>query len=328
MRPKTICLLTTLLLIFVTACSMPRITLFTDAADPLKEYTLEGSGSDKILLVSVQGTISDSPQKGLVRSSPSIVQQVVAQLKKAEQDKRVGAVLFKINSPGGTIIASDILYHEISSYQARTGAKIIVSMMDVAASGAYYMSLPADLIMAHPATITGSIGVIFLRPKVRGLMDKIGLGVDVVKSGKNKDMGSPFRNSTEEEQGIMQKTVDDFGARFLRLVQKHRKLTEGAIGEISTARVFTADEALKLGLVDKIGYIGDAVKEAKILAGLAEDAQVVVYRQTKFPDDNYYNVSGMVFGDEQRPLMNLTLPDSLTLHAGFYYLWPLAIAAE
>ena len=328
MRPKTICLIAALLLIFVTACSMPRIRLFTDAADPLKEYNPEGSGSDKILLVSVQGTISDAPQKGLVRSSPSIVQQVVAQLKKAERDKRIRAVLFKINSPGGTIIASDILYHEISSYQAKTGAKIIVSMMDVAASGAYYMSLPADLIMAHPTTITGSIGVIFLRPKVGGLMDKIGLSVDVIKFGRNKDMGSPFRNSTEEEQNIMQKTVNDFGARFLRLVQKHRKLNEGALGEISTARVFTADDALKLGLVDKIGYIGDAVKEAKALAGLAEDAQVVVYRQTRFPDDNYYNASGSLLEDEQRPLINLTLPDSFNLHAGFYYLWPLAIAAE
>jgi len=156
-----------IILILVTACSMPRIKLFTDAADPLREYTLEGSGSEKILLISVQGTISDMPQKGLVRSTPSMVQQIVSQLKKAEKDDRIRAVLFRINSPGGTIVASDILYHEISSYREKTGAKIVVSMLDVAASGAYYMSLPADMIMAHPTTITGSIGVIFLRPKVR-----------------------------------------------------------------------------------------------------------------------------------------------------------------
>ena len=243
-------------LILVTACSIPRIKLFTDAADPLKEYTLEGSGSEKILLISVQGTISDMPQKGLVRSMPSMVQQIVSQLKKAEKDNRIRAVLFKINSPGGTIVASDVLYHEISSYQDKTGAKIVVSMMDVAASGAYYISLPADMIMAHPTTITGSVGVIFLRPKVRALMDKIGLGVDVIKFGKNKDMGSPFRDSTEEEQKIMQKAVNDFGERFIRLVQKHRKLQEQAMGEVSTARVLTADEALKWGLVDKIGYLG------------------------------------------------------------------------
>ncbi|MBE0557001.1 MAG: S49 family peptidase, partial [Proteobacteria bacterium] len=192
-----------IVLLLVTACSFPRIRLFGDAPDPLREYTLEGSGSERILLISVQGTISDMPQKGLVRSAPSMVQQIAAQLQKAEKDDRIKAVLFKINSPGGTIVASDVLYHEISSYRDKTGAKIVASMMDVAASGAYYLSLPADMIMAHPNTITGSVGVIFLRPRVHGLMDKIGLGVDVIKFGKNKDMGSPFRDSTEEEQNIM-----------------------------------------------------------------------------------------------------------------------------
>ena len=326
---RTTRVITVIIVLFlVSACSMPRIGLFSDTADPLREYTLEGGGSEKILLISVQGTISDMPQKGLVRSTPSMVQQVVSQLKKAEKDERIKAILFKINSPGGTIIASDILYHEISSYRDKTGAKIVVSMMDVAASGAYYLSLPADVIMAHPTTITGSVGVIFLRPKVGGLMDKIGLGVDMIKFGRNKDMGSPFRDSTEEEKNLMQKTVNDFGERFIRLVQKHRRLQEPAMGEISTARIFTADEALKLGLVDKIGYLSDAVKEAKTLAGLAGDARLVVYRRVKFPDDNYYNVTGAALEDEHVPVVNIALPDSLNLHAGFYYLWPGAIAAE
>jgi protease-4 len=316
------------ILVLVAACSGPRIKLFTDAADPLSEYTLEGRAPESILLISVQGTISDTPQRGLIRSSPSTVQQIAAQLKKAEKDERIKAVLFKVNSPGGTIIASDILYHEISSYRNRTGAKIIVSMMDVAASGAYYLSLPADLIMAHPTTITGSVGVIFLRPKVGSLMEKIGLGVDVIKFGKNKDMGSPFRDSTEEEKNIMQNVVNDFGERFIRLVQEHRKLQEPAMGEISTARIFTANEALKLGLIDKIGYLSDAVNEAKKLAGLAEDARLVVYRREKFPDDNYYNVAGTAAENEHLPVINIALPDSLNLPTGFYYLWPGAIAAE
>ena len=315
-------------LVLLTACATPRIKLFTDAAEPLSEYTLEGRAPESVLLISVQGTISDAPQKGLVRSSPSAVERISAQLRKAEKDERIKAVLFKVNSAGGTIMASDILYHEISSYRDRTGAKIIVSMMDVAASGAYYLSLPADLIMAHPTTITGSVGVIFLRPKVGGLMDKIGLGVDVTKFGKNKDMGSPFRDSTEEEKNIMQNVVNDFGERFIRLVQKHRNLKEPAMGEISTARIFTADEALKWGLIDKIGYLSDAVTEAKKLAGLAEDARVVVYRREKFPDDNYYNVAGAAWGDEHSPVINIALPDSFSLPAGFYYLWPGAIAAE
>jgi protease-4 len=312
----------------ITACSGPRIKLFSDTIDPLKEFTLEGSGTDKILLIPVNGLISDRPKKGLIHTSASLVEQIVSQINKAEKDKQIKAVLFKINSPGGTITASDLLYHEISLFKERTGTKITVSMMDVATSGAYYISLPADLIMAHPTTVTGSVGVIYLQPKVGGLMDKIGLGVDVKKYGKNKDMGSPFRDSSEEEQKLMQKAVNDFGERFIRLVQKHRKPERQALSEISTARVFLAEEALKLGLVDKIGYLSDAVKESKMLAGISKDARVVVYRCNEFPEDNYYNTAGIASEDLNISVINIELPESLSLKTGFYYLWPGAIAME
>ena len=320
--------ITMLILMMVTACSGPRIKLFSDTIDPLKEFTLEGSGKDKILLIPVNGLISDMPKKGLIHTSASLVEQIVSQINKAEKDKQIKAVLFKINSPGGTITASDLLYHEISSFKERTGTKITVSMMDVATSGAYYISLPADLIMAHPTTVTGSVGVIYLQPKVGGLMDKIGLGVDVKKYGKNKDMGSPFRDSSEEEQKLMQKAVNDFGERFIRLVQKHRKPERQALSEISTARVFLAEEALKLGLVDKIGYLSDAVKESKMLAGISKDARVVVYRRSEFPEDNYYNTAGIASEDLNISVINIELPESLSLKTGFYYLWPGAIAME
>jgi protease-4 len=320
--------ITMLILMMIPACSGPRIKLFSDTIDPLKEFTLEGSGTDKILLIPVNGLISDRPKKGLIHTSASLVEQIVSQINKAEKDKQIKAVLFKINSPGGTITASDLLYHEISLFKERTGTKITVSMMDVATSGAYYISLPADLIMAHPTTVTGSVGVIYLQPKVGGLMDKIGLGVDVKKYGKNKDMGSPFRDSSEEEQKLMQKAVNDFGERFIRLVQKHRKPERQALSEISTARVFLAEEALKLGLVDKIGYLSDAVKESKMLAGISKDARVVVYRCNEFPEDNYYNTAGIASEDLNISVINIELPESLSLKTGFYYLWPGAIAME
>jgi protease-4 len=201
-------------------------------------------------------------------------------------------------------------------------------MMDVATSGAYYISLPADMIISHPTTVTGSVGVIFLQPKVSGLMNKIGVGVDVKKFGKNKDMGSPFRDSSEEEQKLMQNAVNEFGERFMRLVQKHRKPERQALVEISTARVFLADEALKVGLIDKIGYLNDAVKESKILAGISEDARVVVYRRTEFPEDNYYNVAGVASEGLNCSAINIEIPEGLNLKTGFYYLWPGAIAID
>ena len=106
---------------------------------------------------------------------PSQVQEVVSRLRRAEKDEEVKAVLLEINSPGGSITASDILYHEIMDFKERTGARVVAALMDVAASGGYYIALPADRIIAHPTTITGSVGVILVQPKVTGLMDKLGL---------------------------------------------------------------------------------------------------------------------------------------------------------
>lgn len=317
-----------MLVVLLAGCSMPRVNLFKTAPDSLKEYTLEGTGADKILLIPVNGMISDNPKKGLLTTSPSLVEQVVSQMNKAQKDKQIRAILFKINSPGGTITASDLLYHEISAYKEKTDAKIVISMMDLATSGAYYMSLPADIIMAHPTTITGSVGVISLQPKVKGLMDKIGLSVDVQKVGKYKDMGSPFRDTSEDERKLLQKAMNDFGERFIGLVKKHRQLTPHAMMEISTARIFLADEALHLGLIDKIGYISDAIKETKKIAKISEDAKVVVYRRAEFPEDNYYNIAGAASDNLNVSVVNIELPEILSARAGFYYLWPGAIATD
>jgi len=320
----TLIIISTLLM----GCALPKINIFSFQTDPLKEYTLEGTGTDKILLIPVEGMISDNPKKGVLSTTQSVVEQVVSQLNKARNDKQIKAVLLKINSPGGTITASDILYHEISDYKGKTGNKIVISMMDIATSGAYYISLPADVIMAHPTTITGSVGVIAIRPKVKGLMDKIGLAVDVQKVGKYKDMASPFRDSSKDEEQLLQKTLDDFGERFIGMVKKHRRLTQPAIAEISTARIFLADEAIQMGLVDKVGYINDAIKESKKIAGIQENAKIVVYRRMEFPEDNYYKAAEETSQNINVSAINIELPEILGAKAGFYYLWPGAISTE
>ena len=169
--------------ISITGCTAPKIRLFPSQADPLREFTLEGESAPKILVVPIRGIISNSPREGFVRTRPSLVQEVVSQLRRAEEDEKIKAVILKIDSPGGSVTASDILFSEIESFKNRTGAKVVVAMMGVVASGAYYISLPADHILAHPTTVTGSIGVIFARPKVTGLMEKIGVKTNVVKKG-------------------------------------------------------------------------------------------------------------------------------------------------
>ena len=272
-------------------CVRVKVALESESKEPLKEYTLQGKEKGKLLVLPVRGFLSDAPRKGLLGQRGGTVQDVVAQLRKAEKDKEIKALLLEINSPGGSITASDILYHEIMAFKERTSIKIVAAMMDVAASGGYYIALPADRIVAHPTTITGSVGVIFINPKVAGLMDKLGLGVEVNKSGTEKDIGSPFRPSTPEEQKIFQELTDKLGGKFLDLVARHRPMDPKDLAAISTARIYLAEEALQLKLIDRIGYLNEAIAEAKTLAGLPPEAKVVVYRRIKYADDTPYNTA-------------------------------------
>jgi protease IV len=303
-------------------CGGIKINVGPDSKEPLKEFTIEGRERGKVLVVPVRGFISDAPRKSLLGDQASMVQEVVSQLRKAEKDGDIKAVIFEINSAGGSTTASDILYHEIAQFKARTNTKIVAALMDVAASGGYYIALPADRIVAHPTTITGSVGVIFIKPKITGLMDKLGLAVEVNKSGKEKDIGSPFRPSTPEEEKIFQELTDKMGGRFLDLVAKHRNVSPESMTSIATARIYLADEALQLKLVDRIGYLTNAVAEAKDLAGLSNNAKVVVYRRSEYPNDNLYNTSLSQHAGPGLPLIDLNLLEILpTFNPGFYYLW-------
>jgi protease-4 len=303
-------------------CTSPRIKLFPSQTDPLQEFTLEGRAPEKILLLPVRGVISDSPERGLLRTQPSALQEVVSHLRKAEQDALVKAVVLQLNSPGGSVTASDVLYNEILRFKERTGRPVVAMMMDVAASGAYYIALTADVIVAHPTTLTGSVGVIFIRPKVTGLMEKIGVGVEVSKSGLNKDSGSPFRATTPEEALIFQEMTDHLAKRFVDLVRKHRGPDAAALAEVTTARVYLAEEALALKLVDRIGYMPDAVAQARERTGLSEDAKLIVYRRVEFPDDNVYNPTTSFEGGRPVAFFDTGLAHLLpALPTGFYYLW-------
>ncbi|MFC1877031.1 signal peptide peptidase SppA [Thermodesulfobacteriota bacterium] len=313
-------------IVIMSGCAAPQIKLFSDASDPLRESILQGTEKGKVLVVSLRGVISTRPKEGTLRTMPSMVQEVVSQLRMAEKDKEIKCLLLTVDSPGGTATASDILYNEILAFKERTKVKIVVSLMDIAASGAYYISLPADVIFAHPTTITGSIGVVFMRPNVTGLIDKIGFTMDVNKSGKNKDMGSPFRRPTAEETQMLQDLTDGLAGQFLKLVAKHRDLEKTTLSTISTARVYLPAEAKALGLIDKIGYLDEAIAEAIEISGLPEKAKVVAYRRTVFPNDNLYNPLTTRSNIQTKPLLNLGIQNAAThLSPGFYYVWTPAL---
>ena len=304
-------------------CAAPQVKLFSDASDPLQEFIIQGEADEKVLVISISGVITTKPSQSFLRTMPGLVQETVSQLKKAENDKSIKSVLIKVDSPGGTVTAGDMLYHELMAYKEKTGVKIVVAMMGTAASGGYYVSLPADTIMAHPTTITGSVGVIIMQPNVSGLMDKIGVDMRVSKSGEQKDMGSPFRAATPEEEKLLQGVTDDLANRFLSLIQKHRGIDEPVLSEVASAKVYLAEDAKKLGLIDGIGYLDDALEEARKMAGLPENAKVVAYRRTKYPDDNLYNSATSYQGGPRVSLIDAGLPgaDAAFLNPGFYYLW-------
>ena len=168
-----------------------------------------------------------------------------------------------------------------------------------------------------------------MSPNVSGLLEKIGVDVNVSKTGKNKDMGSPFRQVTGEEQEIIQGIIDRLGAQFLNRIAEHRKIEPNKLKEISSARIYLADDALQLGMIDSIGYLDEAVIQAKKLADLPEDARVVVYRRTEYPDDNLYNTSLSRYEGRGPSLISLDLPGSVaSLQTGFYYLWQAAVWDE
>lgn len=308
--------------IFSSACIAPQVTLFSDASDPLTEYRLSGSKDGKVVVMPVKGIISDEMDDQMFRSKPGVVQELVSQLDIARSDPEVKAVLLKVDSAGGSVTASDILYNEILKFRQETGIKVVVVMMNYAASGGYYISLPADYIIAHPTTVTGSVGVIFIRPDIHELMGKIGVDVKVDTSGQHKDMGSILRSSTEKEDHLFQSLVGNLGDRFIDKVIEHRNISGDVVDDIKTARIFLADEARKAGLVDEVGYLPDAVDKAKDLAGLHKDSKVVVYRRSHFANDNIYNPALMNAGPSTGSLIDLGLPRHLTRNlSGFYYLW-------
>jgi protease-4 len=278
MRARLARLATAVLLL--AGCGVVSIDL-TPPVRPLTESTVDGKGADKVLLIDLSGVLAEEPIFTLEsRPQVPLLARVREELEKAEDDDHVKAVVLRINSPGGTVTASDILYHELLRFKTRRKVPVVASILDVGASGGYYVALAADRILVHPTTVTGSIGVLMLTVNASGLLEKIGVSASYVKSGDLKDMGSPFRAIRPEEQALFQDLINRFYGRFVELVALSRKLDEAKVRSFADGRIYTAREALSLGLVDEVGYLEDAIAAAKSAAGLKE-AQVVTYHRPR-----------------------------------------------
>jgi protease-4 len=215
---------------------------------------------EKIALIRVTGVIIDS-------------ESVIEELKEYAKDSSIKAIVLRVDSPGGAVAPSQEIHEEI--IKAKQNKKVIVSMGTVAASGGYYISAPADMIVANAGTLTGSIGVIMELPNIEGLMKKIGVETQIVKSGKHKDIASVFRSMTPEEKQILQTVLDDVHNQFISAVSEGRGMKFEDIKNIADGRVFTGRMAKDIGLVDELGNLQDAIMLAGKLTGIKGEPRVV-----------------------------------------------------
>ena len=315
------------LLIMLTGCGPTSFMITPVRADrKLEEHVVLREAplaTQKIALIDVEGVLKNDRGGSLLGvQDENPVALFKEKLDRAARDARVKAIVLRINSPGGTVTASDLMYQEVLRFKQCTGKPVIASMLDVAASGGYYLACAADKIYAQPTTLTGSIGVIMLLPGVAGTMEKIGLSMRIFKSGDLKDASALFREMSPRDREMFNDLVARMYARFLNAVQDGRpELDEEHLRAVADGRVFLGPEAHEQGLVDEVGGIYEAVGAAKAAAGLCEENVLVV----EYARPWGYRANVYARSDQPAPqvnMVNIQLPDWLTSPAPqMMYIW-------
>lgn len=288
-------------------------SMSADPENKLEEryHSLNKEGANKIAVIEVDGVIEDG-------------EQVKKQIDKVKNDPKVKAIVLRVDSPGGTVTGSDFIYHHLKKVADERKLPIVVSMGGLAASGGYYVSMACgkteNVIFAEPTTWTGSIGVLIPHYNVAGLMEKWQVEDDTIKSRPLKGLGSITRKMTEDERKVFVELVNESFNRFKDIVKSGRpKLTDPkTLDDATTGQIFTTSQALKLGLVDKEGFIEDAIARALELAQLEAGAtKVVKYHRPKSFVDALAGASASANQSELKVLRNLTSP-----RAYYLFTWP------
>jgi len=252
-------------------------------------FVLAMGGLFFISLVSLIFSQTDDESAGTTGERVAVVeltepiidsQEIVRQFKKYRENRSVRSIVFRVDSPGGGVSASQEIYEEVRKTR-QSGKPVVVSMGSVAASGGYYVSCGATTIVANPGTLTGSIGVIFQFLHFSELMNKIGIDASTFKTGKFKDIGSPFRKTTEDEKKFFDQLLEDVYDQFVAVIAKERKLDRKVVLGYADGRVFTGRQAREYGLVDTLGTYEDAVSIAAKLGDIKGKPKVVKERKLK-----------------------------------------------
>ncbi len=309
----------------LAGCGQPSLLITPVSARAELEETELSRDSffarDKIVLIDVTGLILNTPAAQFLGEGEQPVSLLLEQFDKARRDPRVKGVLLRINSPGGSVVASELMHDEISHFRRISGKPVIAVMMDVAASGGYYIACACDEIVAQPSTVTGSIGVMMQTVDVTGTMNLIGVKTDAITSGALKDAGSPLRAMKPEERELFQKVVNEMYDRFVAVVDAGRaKLDEQAVRKLADGRVYTAKQALEAGLIDRIATLHESVGLVKERIG-SSSVRLVKYHRWHEYRPNYYAAAP----DLPSATVNLLNVDLRQWRGGatpqFLYLW-------
>jgi len=284
----------------------------------LEERRIQGESGPKILLVEIDGPITSRPEEQLFGpDEPSTVGSVREQLDRARRDDDVAAVLLRIDTPGGGATASEILYRDVLRFKQERGVPVVAQLMSLATSGGYYVAMAADEVVAHPTTVTGSIGVLFVGVEFSGLMDKLGISDQTLTGGEQKDAMSPLRPMTPAERSHMQAVVDDLHARFKSVVAEGRPdLSQEEVEALGDGRIFSASQALEQGLVDRTGSLQETIAALEQRLGVPGSRVVAYVRPNEWQPTIYDRGPGA-------PVLQLDLSQLFGWRPspGFHYLW-------
>jgi len=263
-----------------------------------KHFTLEapqyGPG---VGVVRIYGRIEMASQRTGMLGINSGADAIVERLSQLAKDSRIRAIVIRINSPGGTVAATQEIFNKIMEIRKKN-ITVVASMGDIAASGGYYIASACDYVFANYGTITGSIGVIIMSPDLRGLFDKLGIKMNVIKSGRYKDILSSYRQISSEERELIQELIDTSYEKFLKDVSLGRNIPISDFKQYADGRVFTGATAVEYKLVDQVGTFHDSLSKAKELAELPDDA--AVYEKTSSPFEELLMTMEAMYGGFMR----------------------------
>lgn len=242
--------------------------------DGFETIISEGNAEERIAVLSLDGVIENTGSQGFFGEDP--YQDFLTSIDRAATDSTVEAIVLKVNSPGGGVVESAEIHRQLVSLKEEYDKPIYVSMGNTAASGGYYVSAPADKIYAEAATVTGSIGVIMQSINYGKFAEKHGVEFDTITSGKHKDIMSPARDMTNEEEEILQSMIDEMYEDFVKVIVDGRGMEEKKVKELADGRVYTGKQAKENNLIDEVGSFEDALLDLQETEGL-EEAEIFEY---------------------------------------------------